>query len=187
MKTEIPGFLLEMSKQLNEQGNRVTADPLFEVRYKKHLITEEGYDEDCWVIASDDGDELYHSVKSENYEKLAGYLFDVHLDWCKEFAHSYIDDFEIIDEESFDEWEVMFDQTFDPDIYELPDGYKVFHMQEIEVTVNSHFTEADANAFIKRKQHDYPPLYTYAISMCYCENMKKLRNWIMSLNKKASG
>jgi hypothetical protein len=38
MKTEIPGFLLEMSKQLNEQDNRITADPLFEVRYKNTLL-----------------------------------------------------------------------------------------------------------------------------------------------------
>tara|TARA_R100000805_G_C3494359_1_gene27122 strand:- start:16 stop:315 length:300 start_codon:yes stop_codon:yes gene_type:complete len=94
MNTEIPEFLLEMSKQLNEQDNRATDDPLFEVRYKKP------------------------------------------------------------------------------------------HMQEIEVTVNSHFTEVDANAFIKRKQQEYPELYTYAISMCYCESMKQLRNWIMSLSNK---
>ena len=187
MKSEIPQFLIEMSKQLNEQDNRITADPLFEVRYKKYLVTEQGYNESHWEIVSDNGDSLYHSENSKDYNELAGYLFDVELDWCKEFAHSYIDDFEIIDEESFEEWQVMFDQTFDPDIYDLPDEYKVFHMQEIEVTVNSHFTEADAKAFITRKQHDYPPLYTYAISMCYCWNMIELRKWIMSINKKASG
>lgn len=40
----------------------------------------------------------------------------------------------------------------------------------------------DDDGNIKRKQHDYPPLYTYAISLCYCWNMIELRNWIKSLS-----
>lgn len=186
MNTEIPKFLIEMSKQLNEQDNRFTADPLFEVRYNQSLVTEQGYNESHWEIVGDDGNVLYHSKNNDNYNELAGYLFDVELDWCKEFAHSYIDDFEIVDDVSFYEWEIMFNQTFDPDIYDLPDEYRVFHMQEIEVTVNSHFTEADAQAFIERKQHDYPKLYIYAVSLCYCENMVKLRGWIEGLTSKES-
>ena len=79
--------------------------------------------------------------------------------------------------------EVLY-QQFDYDWHDLPEGFKKIHMQEIEVTVNSHFTESDAEAFIDRKQHDYPPLYTYAISLCYCYNMAELRRWLISLTKK---
>jgi hypothetical protein len=57
------------------------------------------------------------------------------------------------------------------------------HLQETEEVVKTCLTEADANWFIQRKQHDYPKLYTYAESMCFCPQMIELRNWIMSLTK----
>ena len=56
-------------------------------------------------------------------------------------------------------------------------------MQEVEITVNSHFTEKGAQQFIDRKQHDYPKLYIYAISLCYVEQMRQLRDWIKGLSE----
>ena len=44
-------------------------------------------------------------------------------------------------------------------------------------------TEEDANWFIKRKQHDYPKLYTYVESLCFCPQMIELRGWIKSLSQ----
>ena len=188
MKTEIPQFLIEMSKQLNEQDNRITADPLFEVRYKKYIVTEEDYNQHHWEVINDDGNSYYHSEKDEGLSELAEYLFEMHSQWCAEWLESediehemnpdkWPDDFS--DLEAF---QSIFNDSFNFSWHDLPDELKKLCMQEIEVTVNSHFTEADANAFIKRKQHDYPPLYTYAISMYFCENMKQLRNWIKDLN-----
>lgn len=175
MNKQIPDFLIEMSKQLNEQNNRSTADPLFEVRYKTHLITQEGHNESHWEIVCEDGYTLYHSEKSDSFNVLAEHLLDCDEDWCV----SWCEDNEI--EFNKDSFINAFDDEFDCDCDYLPGEVRKFHMQEIEVTVNSHFTESDAQAFIDRKQHDYPKLYIYAISLCYCENMAKLRSWIKDL------
>ncbi|WP_198521087.1 ead/Ea22-like family protein [Pseudoalteromonas spongiae] len=175
----IPAFLFEMSKQINEQDNRLTADPLFEVRYKDYLVTEEGYQESHWEVLCDSGHTLYHSERSENFDDLASYLFQNESDWCeswledKEYENVAVHELQFTD---------LFNKHFDTEFDELPSEIKKLHMQEVEVTVNSHFTEADAQAFIDRKQHDYPKLYIYAISLCYCENMAKLRNWIKDLS-----
>lgn len=178
----IPDFLLEMSKRINDQGNRMTADPLFEVRYKKSLVTESGYNESHWEIFCENGYTLYHSEKSENYDELADYLFEYESEWCTSFMEEIgeaVDDNVYFSNSDFSEF---FGSNFDPELHELPSDIKKLSMQEIEVTVNSHFTEADAQAFIDRKQHDYPKLYIYAISLTCCENMIKLRNWIKELS-----
>lgn len=178
MKAEIPDFLIEMSKQINSQNNRMTADPLFEVRYKTHLITQEDYNESHWEIFCEDGHTLYHSKKSDDFGVLAEYLFDYDQDWCEQWFSFNDIDFKF-SESSFIHF---FTDLFDHDLDDLPDGIKKLHLQEIEVTVNAHFTEVDAQAFIDRKQHDYPKLYIYAISLYFCENMTKLRNWIKELD-----
>lgn len=183
-KQRIPEFLIEMSKQINEQDNRMTADPLFEVRYKDYVVTAEGYNEHHWEIIDEDGCALYHSEKSENLDLLAEYLFENHDDYWTSFI---IDKDSDLDPTTCTESEFVellnddFDSEWDCD--DLPDELSKVHLQEIERTVNSHFTEKDAQAFIDRKQHDYPKLYVYAISLCFCENMAKLRNWIKELNK----
>lgn len=176
MNVEIPNFLIEMSGQINEQNNRCTADPLFEVRYKTSLITEAGYNESHYEIISEDGYTLYHSDKSDDYTELARHLFEYDLDWCKALVEDELADNG--DEEGFVDWFLV---NFDDDIKELPSDIRKLHMQTIEVTVNSHFTEAGAQQFINRKQHDYPELYIYAISLCYVTQMTELRNWIKSL------
>ena len=175
---EIPKFLTEMSKQINEQNNRYTADPLFEVRYKTSLITEAGYNESHYEIISEDGYTLYHSDKSDDYTELAEHLFEHEIEWSRSLVEDELSD--ISDEVGFIDW---FNNNFDDDICDLPSEIRKLHMQTIEVTVNSHFTEVGAQQFINRKQHDYPKLYIYAISLCYVVQMVELRNWIKSLTK----
>lgn len=182
LTSELPDFLIEMSKQINSQNNRMTADPLFEVRYKASLVTESGYNESHFEIFCDEGYTLYHSEKSKNYDELAEYLFEYENEWCVSFMEDIgeeMDDNDYLTDSDFCQF---FNDEFNPDLHDLPSEMKKLHMQEIEVTVNSHFTEADAQAFINRKQHDYPKLYIYAVSLCYCENMTKLRNWIKSIS-----
>jgi hypothetical protein len=184
MMMEIPDFLNKMSKQLNSQNNRMTADPLFEVRYKSYLITEQGYSESHFEILNDDGDCLYHSDRSDDFSELALYAIENNYDWCKEWIEDscsdecFLDDGEVNQEVFIDVF--LSDFAHDGSI-DLPDGLRVIYLQEIEVTVNSHFTEDGANEFIARKQHDYPKLYTYAISLCYCWDMIELRSWIKGL------
>lgn len=180
MSENIPEFLIEMSKQMNSQDNRITADPLFEVRHKSYLVTEQGYGESHYEISSEDGVCLYHSERSDSLESLAEHLIEYHEGWCYawcEDAGLDADRLAFLD---------CFPEQYDPCGWvDLPDEIRKVHMQEIEVTVNSHFTEASAQKFIDRKQHDYPKLYIYAISLCFCEDMKKLRNWILSLSHEA--
>jgi len=177
---EAPKFLLEMSKQLNEQGNRMTADPLFEVRYKTSLVTESGYNESHFEVFNEEGVALYHSERSENLNELAEFLIENEIEWCKAWCEeneiemcggAFVEYFNDLVDLDWFEWN------------ELPGDLRALHMQEIEVTVNSHLTEAGAKAFIERKQHDYPKLYTYAISLSFCAQMIELRNWIKSLEQ----
>ena len=180
-KIEIPEFLIEMSKRLNKQDNRMTSDPLFEVRYKQSLITEQGYNESHFEIVNDDGETLYHSTNSDDFYELAEYLYEYENEWCK----SWIDDRDLFDDvypvKDINNFNLIFNDYFNEYLDDLPDSLRKFHMQEIEVTVCSHFTEAAAQAFIDRKQHDYNKLYIYAISLYFCEEMKQLRNWILEL------
>lgn len=182
---ELPDFLLEMSKQINTQDNRYTADPVFEVRYKNYIVTEEYYNEHHFVIFNEDGDALYTSHLDNDYTDLASYLFEYHHEWCLDWCEFNSVEGEY-DETLEYEFVDTFNEKFNPEdlkyiVDSLPPDFKLLHMQEIEVTVNTHLTEQGAKDFIKRKQHDYPKLYTYATSLVFCEQMKQLRNWIKSL------
>lgn len=187
MNNEIPNFLLEMSRQMHEQDNRITAEPIFQVRYKEYLVTEEGYNEHHWeIIDTEDGTTLFHSEASQDYSDVAMYLIEQHPDWIKDWSCNNMDaNIELVDsevdEDDYDRLIESINNDFDPDLDDPPDTLKKLHMQETEVVVKTCLTEADAKAFIKRKQHDYPKLYTYVASMVFCPQMIELRNWIMSL------
>ena len=101
-------------------------------------------------------------------------------------AEGYEEWFEVLDVNN--EYEVIYSSKHDSnsiDVYNLPDGQEVFFMKSVRSVVRACLTESDANAFIKRKQHDYPKLYTYVESMHFCPQMVELRNWILSLGDSA--
>lgn len=188
MNKEIPAFLLEMSKQMNEQPSRCTAHPFWQVRCKRYLVTEEGYNESHWEICdTDDGITLYHSEKDDSYKDLFKHIFEHEAEWLVDWI-GYECDKEVefvadeIDEALFDELYDLFEDKFDPDYVDLPDSIKKFHMQEIEQVVTTHMTQADAEWFIKRKQHDYPKLYTYVESAYWSPQLRELQDWIKSLS-----
>ena len=56
--------------------------------------------------------------------------------------------------------------------------------EETEEIVTTHLTEADANWFIQRKQHDYPKLYTYVESAYWSPQLRELEDWIKQLTNK---
>lgn len=189
---EIPAFLLEMSQQMHQQDNRCTAEPIWQVRCKRYLPTEEGYDEHHWEIVDTDGDAtaLYRSDKCDK-KALAEWLAENDHQWCSNWLfdndiESEYSDITHVHGPAFDE---VFINAFidkfnvESDHDQLPDPLKKFHLQETEEVIKTCFTEADALAFIARKQHDYPKLYTYVESMVFCPQMIQLRNWIMSLTK----
>jgi hypothetical protein len=180
--SNLPAFLIEMSMQMHEQGNRMTADPIFQVRYKHYLVTAPDYNEHHWeIIEPDDGGTLYHSEVCDK-QRLAEWLVDYESDWCSKW---FMEQWEDEQCDKSDGVVFAFCDLFDVenDFDELPDSLMKIHLQETEEVVKTCLTEADANWFIQRKQHDYPKLYTYAESMCFCPQMIELRNWIMSLTK----
>ncbi|SQH76970.1 conserved protein of unknown function [Shewanella benthica] len=164
-----PAFLLEMSQQLNTQNNRITADPIFMVCYDK------------WLTSSNDrGDKtIFLVIDDEHYEyaefsEVVSHMAEYHEEWA---ATRCSDDEE--DELS----ESLTEDNFE--FVTLPEGVTIerVEMQKNMEVVKACLTEADAKAFIARKQHDYAPLYTYAFSMCFTPQMIELRKWIMSLTK----
>ena len=108
---EIPDFLIEMSERLNTQDNRLTAHPLFEVRYKQHLITEEGYNESHWeIVDEEEGETLYNSQYSENYNELAEYLYLYEDSWVCDFIDYIGFDYDPVEDLSGDEFKEIFNE-----------------------------------------------------------------------------
>jgi hypothetical protein len=177
MNKEIPKFLIEMSKQMKEQPNRCTSDPFWQVRCKRYMVTEEGYNEHHWVLSDADG-ELYRSDNQE-LSIAAEYLQEHYTDWF---------DFEVKEARVDESWEdqddiEIFCDSFDFSFEELPEGVNRIFVQEYEDIISTHLTEADAKWFINRKQHDYPPLYTHVESAYWSPQIKELRAWVLSLTE----
>lgn len=185
-QVEIPDFVMEMSKQINEQDNRCTSDPIYQVRCKRFLITKEGYNEHhIEVIDTDEGRVIYRSDIDEDFRCIFDHLLENHSDHLCEWLEFETGNEYTVEEDS-KESEIegayqAFSDNYDGEIFDFPYGMERMAVQEVEEVVSTHFALADAEAFIKRKQHDYPPLYTYAASMCFSWNMIELRKWIMSL------
>jgi hypothetical protein len=165
-ETSYPDFLLELSKQLHEQDNRITSDPIFCVYYDEKVPTSEDY--------ADDG--LYEWFNHEESEvigdddDLIEYLNENHLEWLQNYATG--EEVEVSDVTIDDlEWET------------LPNGIDKIHYLKKKHFVKASLTEAGAQQFIDRKQHDYSKLYIYAESMCYQWQMIDLRKWLLSLHK----
>jgi len=161
MKVEIPDFLKEMSEQINTQDNHITADPMFCVYYDKKVSAGEDYAEG-YEYCHEDG-------VIGDFEALKEHLNKNHPD----FVVSVVADLEL---DGFEDWDEL-----DCDVCDLPCGIFKYHYQKVKTFVKASFTEAGAKQFIKRKQHDYPPLYIYVESMVYQHQMIELRNWIKSL------
>lgn len=172
---EIPEFLLEMSTQMNEQPNRSTAHPFWQVRCKRYLVTAEGYNEHHWELVEEgEGVFFRHDLNS---------LLDA-AEWFKENREEWFNARVLEADDEF--WEgqshtEIFVDSFDYDFESLPDGVSRVFVQEVEDIISTHFTEHDAKWFIERKQHDYPKLYTYVESAYWSPQVKQLQDWIKSL------
>lgn len=135
-KIEVPAFLLEMSQQMHQQPSRCTAEPMWQVRVNKYLITEEGYNEHHWeIVDTEDGGILYHSLVCDK-TALADWLADNDDEWCK----TWLLDNDIIEiyhdvVKSFDEvFTQAFIEDFDvEDNYdELPEQLKSFTFKKLK-------------------------------------------------------
>lgn len=187
MKLEIPDFLIEMSKQMHEQDNRITAEPIWQVRCKRYLVTEQGYSEHHWELHSPDseGRPIYSTSPGFDNQEAAEELLELEPDWCQEWIANEQDIY-IGDHGDYKGIADAFKSCFDfEDCEDWPDDWTKIYLQETEAVIRTCLTEADANAFIARKQHDYPKLYTYVETMNFCPQMIELRNWLLSLTRES--
>jgi hypothetical protein len=170
MNVEIPSFILELSNQLNNQPSRSTSHPFYQVRCNRAYVTQEGYDCAYFVVQDEDGI-VYQSNKND-HESFAQYLNENYSEWLSDT----FEDVEVIDVD------FVLD-NFDFDCEDLPKGLTKLWMQEIEEVVSTHLTLDAAESFIKRKQHDYPKLFTYAESAYWSPQLRELQDWLKSLTK----
>jgi len=174
MQAEIPDFILELSKQLNEQPSRCTAHPFYQVRCKRKYVTAEDYSSDLFEIVGPEGVEW---SEGQDNEDLAEHLAEHYPDWVREQFEDYVD------EDSDLEQIVL--EHFEFDCSDLPDGLRKVYMQEIDEVVSTHLTLDASEQFIKRKQHDYPKLFTYAESAYWSPQLRQLQDWLKQLTQPA--
>ena len=178
MKTQIPDFLLEMSRQMNEQDSRATSHPFWQVRCKRFLPVEVGYNEHHWELVDNESGVVYRS-DTDSPEKAAQYFQEIHEDWFKCLVTDCLEDpalYHHVDAV------VVFSESIDLENEDdFPSGVSRVYVQEVEEVVSTHLTQSDAEWFIKRKQHDYPPLYTYVESAYWSPQLRQLQDWIISL------
>lgn len=184
---EVPKFLIEMSEQMNNEDVRATADPVWQVRCKRTRPTDSDYSDIFHMLDR----ECDYSMVATNKEsssinqQIINYL-DCDIDDLPVILESWVD--ESYKGNNFNgEGKVnYFLAHFDCKHDEL-EGIELVWVEEYEDIVKGAFlTEEDANWFIKRKQHDYPKLYTYVESLCFCPQMIELRGWIKSLTKESA-
>lgn len=172
MQAEIPDFILELSKQLNAQPSRSTAHPFYQVRCKRLYVTEEGYNSELFVVQDAEGEVWRYG---DDDSKLAEYLFDNYADWL----------FDLFGDDSINLTVDYIIDNYDFNCDDLPDDCKKLWMQEIEEVVSTHLTLDAAEQFIKRKQHDYPKLFTYAESAYWSPQLRQLQDWLKQLTQPA--
>lgn len=165
----IPEWLMEMSEQMRTQDNRGTSHPFFQVRRKRYIVTEQGYNEFGYELCNDDG-VIYRSYAAEE-DDLEKLLIEDYPEFCEQWRINQ-------GEETVDDAISSFDPTED----DLPEGVRLVYVQETEEIVSTHLTEIGARQFIRRKQHDYPKLYTYAESAYWSPQLRQLQDWIISLS-----
>ncbi|HDT6027589.1 TPA: hypothetical protein QHD00_002255 [Enterobacter cloacae subsp. cloacae] len=130
-------------------NRHATADPIFMVQKQATIygLTEEFGEskivhvEDCeW----DSPQEYWEDLDEQQQEELNAFC----IDQCDTA-------FTDLDEDA--QWEVLADL----------DGHTVCGTRKEWQNINAHFTREAAEAFIRRKQHDYPPLRVYVESMYF--------------------
>lgn len=181
MQSEIPEFLIEMSKQMNTQPTRATAHPFWQVRCNRYYVTEKGYNEHHWELIheDDEGTPTYSSATHEDNKALTDDFYERNKRWCDEWMEENTEPEFVGEDDCFlDFFDFESHQNMGED---WPDGYRVVHFQEIEEVVSTHLTQDDAEHFIRRKQHDYPALYTYVASAYWAPQMRQLQDWIKGL------
>jgi len=99
---EVPDFLIEMSKQLNTQNNRITADPIFQVRHYDYIATEKGNNESHWELFDNNECTVVYSSKEYYDNVMASENFEENnKEWCNNWITENIDSESIGEDSAF--------------------------------------------------------------------------------------
>ena len=89
---EVPKFLLEMSEQMNNEDNRCTADPVWQVRCKRTRATSSEYTDIFEFIETDDHTVVAKSNDEDDVnQQIIDYL-DCDFDDLPVVIESWVDD-----------------------------------------------------------------------------------------------
>jgi hypothetical protein len=179
---EIPTFLIEMSEQMNNEDNRCTADPVWQVRCKRTRPTSFEYSDIYEFVENDEHNVVAKSNATEEVnQQIVNYL-DCDPDDLPIVLEKWVDQQYALDEPLSGQEKIdFFIEQFNCSDDEL-EGFSTIWVEEYEdVVMGAFLTEQDANWFINRKQHGYPKLYTYVTSLYFAPQMKELRAWIKSI------
>lgn len=175
----IPSFLKEMSQQINTQDNRCTADPIWMVCCDERQLTMEGYEQFIEYGVSDGDFDVVFSTEDDslaNNEFAIVYFLESYPEYVEKWTESTGEEFDEFD--FMDAW-----NNYGSKFPSMPEGIEAYYSERKMKVIRACLTESDAKYFIKRKQHDYPRLYTYVFSMYHCPQMIQLREWIMGLTR----
>ena len=168
MKTEVPDFLIELSKQMNSDPNNATAHPFWQVRCKRYVPTADGCSEHHYVLHNEDEDEVFYRSDTDSLSDLEAYFAEHYSAW-------------VVYAVDWNDSNLLAKALEDGDFEGIPFEVSKIPMQEVEEVVSTHLTKSAADRFIARKQHDYPPLYTYTESAYWSPQFRELQDWIKSL------
>ena len=142
----------KISSALKTQDNRITADPLFIVFQKGAVVVDEDYDHDRIVWVDDEGNEADDEV-------------DAQLNWMRgdvDGEHFMDNEIELIDED------------------ECREGWRRLAIKEVDEFVTACLTETGAESYLKVNGHNLRKPYIFVTSLFRNEEMKRLRDWLLS-------
>ncbi|WP_138438535.1 hypothetical protein [Marinobacter alexandrii] len=148
----VPEWMQAISENLHTQDNRITADPLFVVFQKTLIVVAEGYDHDRIVWVDDEGHEADEVTESQ----LNALRSDI-------YGTCFMEDEIELGADEREEW-------------------RRFAIKEVDQFVTACFTEDGAEAYLKINGHNLNRPFIYVTSLFRNEEMKELRNWLLSTN-----
>lgn len=148
----VPEWMEKISSALKTQDNRITADPLFIVFQKGEVVVDEDYDHDRIVWVDDEGNEADDEV-------------DAQLNWMRGGVggeHFMDNEIELIDED------------------ECREEWRRLAIKEVDEFVTACLTETGAESYLKVSGHNLRKPYIFVTSLFRNEEMKRLRDWLLS-------
>lgn len=145
-------FIQRLKYSYSEKGCCATSHPVFQVRekYKEWGIGDD-YNNDGWAYILDD---------CQFFSK-------------SEFIQHLSDNFDLSSEEAGQLNNLLPDDLLEASKKYVEGGF-ICNYRIIERVIGSHFTIEAAEAFIKRKQHDYQKLFVYVESAYWCWEFKEI-------------